>query len=768
MTLPRPAAAPDDRPPGRTAHPTDLTDAHAVVVAIEAYTDGGDSNLDGPVEDAVGMMRWLTMKGMPRDRITLLASPLEKNKGKFDEFADISYRPADRETIRAVFRRELKALSGDALWVYWAGHGVQMRGNRWGLLYPSTVGDDLSGAGVDNLVTLLRTSHLPPQRVRRATVIIDACRSAQPPRKHVKATDAEDLTNETQSNFERQVFLMRASQAGVEAKNRGGSGLFTTTLLDVLERLSPVGAAIDLDAAWLAVCERFEQLRASGDTPQVPTAYRLNWDAQEDEFDPRPVPAADIGTALGSSLIRVTRAALAAPGASADRVALRLCELLGIRQPDDEGEVRANDLVSWALTRPHGVTTLRHVLSTEPGGALDDELWKTVRAEVCDRWLLGREYDELLELLLCEEESVHKLFADTARDVVGLVLDSDRPADVVDQLEAVTPAPGGLPVLLRTVEHSAALLMPQPLADALRDWSLNCAKRLGVESALEERRAAAEAAARRLASAAGPATAIVDCVQIRLSGPDADARRTYQVWTSGAFGTEMLDLDDTPKGLAAVESDLDTILSRHARPGLTRVEFFLADGDLELPVHRWRIGAGDPVDRSLGVDFDVVVRCAEYRDKNEVRWRQRWSKVGTAATRELHELSGQSWDKPKVYAELQTKENAPGVVFSGTPAADRAGVLTMCVFGGVPVVIWHGGAEQDDVREQLEQLLADRRLADVPAVLRRLRAACDTEDEHPGRHLALLWDNPERPLPRPLVLAAPATTLQVPPRRSGT
>ncbi|MFI8516910.1 caspase family protein [Streptomyces sp. NPDC085481] len=734
----------------RAAHPTDLSDAHAVVVAIEEYADGGDWQLDGPAADAARMMGWLVRRGMPEENIVLLASPLARNALNFAEFTRVDQRTADRATIRQVFREELRELPGDWLWVYWAGHGLIMGENKWGLLYPESRANDLDAVDAENLLSLLNTAHLPARRVRRATVIIDACRSALPPRMHVHARRPEPIAEESLTDVERKVFLMRAAQLGSVAKNPGGAGLFTSNLLGVLEEHGRADAPIDLDAAWLALRARFEELRDAGDTPQLPTLYARNWDEKEDHLDlvPRETGERRRGRRL---LARAVRTVLDGGTVSAARIAQGLEEQLGTEPPAGED---AEGLADWALTSAHGPATLLHLLAEAAPAAMGAYEWQELAVTVSlDHWMLCREYDELVRLLVDEPAPVHKVFADTARHVVGLVLDSDRPVHVMDELEARRVGPQQLPPLLRTVEHTAAALRPAPLAERLRDWSLRCARRLGVEQALVERRVEAEkSVAPQGDGGRGPEAD--DCVQIRLSRV-AGERWTYRMWTRGPDGTaDLLAAGDTSQDLDAVERHVDALLVRYARPGRTRVEFFLDAKDLELAVHRWHIGAGQPVRRAIGIEFDVVVRCADQRfESHDHLWRDRWTRVGAADTGDLHWPSAAA-DPAKVYAELLNRDDAPGIVLT-TPAGARGAVLTVCVFGGAPVVFWHGGREEDGGREQLRRLLAAGALADLPAALRRLRAHDAAQDDHPGSHLALLWDDPDRRLPPSLPLSAP-------------
>ncbi|MBI0382862.1 caspase family protein, partial [Streptomyces albiflaviniger] len=200
---------------------------HAVIVAVEQYSGGDGWTLDGPVNDALAMRTWLTGLGVPAENIRLLASPTEGNKAAV-EAADRDYRPADGPTIRQVFMEELRSLDADRLWIYWAGHGVQAPGGRWSLLYPEARDRDMRGLDALNLMTLLRTEHLPKRGVDRVTVIIDACWQALPLRAHMMVPKPDEPATKPEINNAREIYWMRACQPGAVSKNQQGAGLFTS------------------------------------------------------------------------------------------------------------------------------------------------------------------------------------------------------------------------------------------------------------------------------------------------------------------------------------------------------------------------------------------------------------------------------------------------------------------------------------------------------------------------------------------------------------
>jgi hypothetical protein len=85
----------------------------------------------------------------------------------------------------------------------------------------------------------------------------------------------------------------------------------------------------------------------------------------------------------------------------------------------------------------------------------------------------------------------------------------------------------------------------------------------------------------------------------------------------------------------------------------------------------------------------------------------------------------------------------------GTSAAAVEGnaELRLALNAGVPVIIWDRRVPLDAEAIQLIEGLAEDQpdlLRHRLAELRRAAAMSDGQPHHPGRHLALLWDDPER------------------------
>ncbi|MBL1112761.1 caspase family protein [Streptomyces sp. 110] len=740
-----------------TAVEHDWRRTHAVIVAVEQYRGGDGWTLDGPVNDALAMRTWLTGLGVPAENIRLLASPTEGNKAAV-EAADRDYRPADGPTIRQVFMEELRSLDADRLWIYWAGHGVQAPGGRWSLLYPETRDRDMRGLDALNLMTLLRTEHLPKSGMGRVTVIIDACWQALPLRTHLMVAEPETLTRKPVINKSREIYWMRACQPGAVSKNQQGAGLFTSVLLRQLEAASAGGVAPDLDRVWQGVRDEFARLGRDEGLRQFPTVHISRGDGNGEDVPlgrPRS-PLDEQKRRERGKLIHAVGALLGERPGRAAEVVVGLWEQF-TTEPPSTTPPSAEELVDWALENPHGTVTLLAELSDR--APVRPEISKACHA-LQNQWLTRAEYAELTGLLERLGQRGRCDLAEEARSLFGLVeLPFHDPARLADALEELLPKPDRLPQLLRVVERFAAV-DDGPVAAELRAWSLRCAERLGLKGQLMERRGEATEYAEALKAnglaqdQGAPPGGGRGSIQIRLhrsSGPGQ--LRGYEVWTRRGEDVHALAKVDTPASLDEIQDGLEALLSAQPYAPDTLLEFFVSATDLELAVHQWQFAR--PVKRHLGTDYPVVMRCTEFREsQRHDLWKRRWDRVGTAGTQELRWLPGHM-DCGEVYRVVQQSMDTPGALTT-TPSRARADLFNACLFGGVPVLIWHGEAEPSIAEDEIRELLgAERPLRSLPQRLRELRSDSDPYKSHHGSHMALLWDDPHRPLPDPLDLSAP-------------
>jgi Caspase domain len=245
-------------------------DAMAVVVGIEEYQAGQEWRLDGPALDACRFARWLTGRGVPSDRISLLVSPLPENAAEVEQQSQ-GYRmgAADYETVRDVFARYLPDQTSSLLIFYWGGHGVIEREERR-LICADAIITDKRNLNLSSLLNSMRSSTFDghPQQLG----LVDACQNLASELGWEGQMTSENFTVGRPEPGRDQKVLLAASP-GERAINMDAlkTGLFSQVLLEALDTL-PTGAwPPNADTLRDLVLERFEQLRGDGRTDQVPS-----------------------------------------------------------------------------------------------------------------------------------------------------------------------------------------------------------------------------------------------------------------------------------------------------------------------------------------------------------------------------------------------------------------------------------------------------------------------------------------------------------------
>ncbi|MEU1517113.1 hypothetical protein ABZ490_34030 [Streptomyces sp. NPDC005811] len=225
-----------------------------------------------------------------------------------------------------------------------------------------------------------------------------------------------------------------------------------------------------------------------------------------------------------------------------------------------------------------------------------------------------------------------------------------------------------------------------------------------------------------------------------------------------------ISLDEAEREVAAlvrrVESD-----TAYRRTELA-LEFLLPRHLFALNVEGWRKASFQGVGGVLGEDHHVVVRSLERLSRQDLhgRWGRRWEAFTQGRAGRVH------WFPEDGRSHLLSEPPPAVVVLSGPPDGARSGTgapgspdeLVEALRAGAPVVIWDkwgdGGAT---FHTALRSLLGRKDPRRLPEVVRALRIASidgDPEgDVMVGRHVALLWDDPNR------MPVTPAGTSTVPP-----
>lgn len=256
---------------------------YAVVVGVERYGIPG-VDLDGPVRDACRFVRWLRARGIPAENIQLFASPLERNVDELTKLG-VPWQPAGREPIHNCFTQTLPGTRGDLLFLFWGGHGLLTAGERR-LIYADAT--EVATLNLD-LHSLLNSLHgdlfagLP-----RQVAIIDACAN------HVETLRDPEVFPCQRYEAGCEQFVLYGARPGEVAKNDGTlrSGIFSSTVLDELERQAAQTLPPDLPMLADQLGVRFRELRESGRTDQTPVFYgSQDWGGNPRQFGQIPQPA---------------------------------------------------------------------------------------------------------------------------------------------------------------------------------------------------------------------------------------------------------------------------------------------------------------------------------------------------------------------------------------------------------------------------------------------------------------------------------------------
>jgi hypothetical protein len=372
---------------------------------------------------------------------------------------------------------------------------------------------------------------------------------------------------------------------------------------------------------------------------------------------------------------------------------------------------------------------------------------------------LVTEYDrqELLHLL---GENPSSRLAELVRAAAGpaaeLTSADHRPAEALATLERMNAQPDGVPPLLLFVEYLAAAADDQRAA-ALRAWNDRQATRLGVTERIK---------AVRLAQATEPGEAekVAAYLVVRIE-PDLLDTGTLVVvhwrhndpggWRPRRSEPFTGDLDAVRAHVAELVAEAESGWAKDA--SAIRIEFLLPYALLNLPVDQWDLEAGSSLPRPLGLHYPVVVRSLDRArsPRWHREWRRRWDLLKQVpaglTTPEEHWLWSDGAKRRHLTAldaKLAAQKKVVSLVLRSAPDGANPGEVLVGVRSGVPVMIWHRvesarsafEAEIKSLRDALPELVEHLRL------LRSRARQAVRPDTHVGSRVALLWDDPERPV----------------------
>ncbi|MFI5906993.1 hypothetical protein [Dactylosporangium sp. NPDC051541] len=447
---------------------------------------------------------------------------------------------------------------------------------------------------------------------------------------------------------------------------------------------------------------------------------------------------------LGGSVLSAMAVTL--PGAHPDLASLRtaLEAELGLDLPGPP-TAEAEEFVRQCAAVPGALHTLGDLLGPDADG------FRVQLRAAPVPLLQALERRRLLELIA---RSGHLPVAGPYRAAVGAA-GPDRPpgdtgADLLVHLEGLLRPPEQPPALLAFVAALAAEAEAGLRAD-LRAW---------LEAHLERTGAPADwLAALSPAAARGSRTILVLRIERDWAGPGYRVSAWSQAETQAgddpglalAAAETAVAAEDLP---AEVDRHLAAVLAAHASDANdVLVECILPKALGNLPVDQWPVGpamGAGPL--PLGVRHSVVLRSWErgvsrglrpYWNRKSKRLRAHGHLSDAKAVffldrpePNLAALGAQLWEEPRIcFMQEFPPSEEPGL------AADELGVaLTM----GLPVAVWCRPGFDWHTAGRLDEILDVSSVAELPGLVHRLRREAFGNAEHPGHHLALLWDEAGR------------------------
>jgi hypothetical protein len=318
--------APLIRLPTKAAKPEHT---HALIVGIERYAAGPQWDLNGPLNDALAIRKWLLGSGVPAGQIHLHVSALEANHAEVNHLK-IGHQEATDQALRKTIEslKKIPPSQAELLFLFWAGHGL-ISAEHQSLLLAHATDLDMACYRVDNLRTSFANDGCPG--FAHQIFLFDTCRSfhrrPQAPPPGVELPSGASITKSQ--------FLFFASQEGQAATNLGQEqcGLFTKVLLEQLP------SSQDTRNAWPPDMEsivKSVQLVFDENQQQYPvyTNYR-DWQGNK-TIDPLPADAAlNPGSAVEASGLPAVVKQLGDWNALNERLRQAILNGLGTADPED-------------------------------------------------------------------------------------------------------------------------------------------------------------------------------------------------------------------------------------------------------------------------------------------------------------------------------------------------------------------------------------------------------------------------------------------------
>lgn len=324
--------------------------------------------------------------------------------------------------------------------------------------------------------------------------------------------------------------------------------------------------------------------------------------------------------------------------------------------------------------------------------------------------------------------------------------------------------PDHVPPLLALVEQ-VVVRVEQPLATQLRTWVDNEAEpRTHIGEPLRAYRALAEGSRRGKAAPSGQRPPVRPCllIQIERDGIDRDLcevrywiQRRAQTWQPEASALRQTSFQEVERVMEDAIRHAEAIWQGLDEGDAVEIELLLPTDLLHLAVEWWCTELEAPAPTPLCLDYPVVVRSLDrMRAAHRHRvWANRWRTLWQPppghrvfwGRGHAHGDDLGAWN-----AQLRRDRELTTVVL-GSPPHEPAGgdELRSALNAGIPVILWDRRSPLTAEAAALLGRIFEGEPTELAPRIRALRMEAaelgpDERRRHPGYHLALLWDDPDR------------------------
>jgi nucleoside phosphorylase len=318
-----------------------------------------------------------------------------------------------------------------------------------------------------------------------------------------------------------------------------------------------------------------------------------------------------------------------------------------------------------------------------------------------------------------------------------------------------------IPPLIAFVEHVAARCSLR-LSGQLRAWTDRVARQiLDVGDRLAEFRRTVEQSRERERADGRPPIGPCLLIQIERDGIDSGTcevrywiQRRARHWDPEPSDPRPTTFRELERVLERAIQHAETIW-RDVRNEPVQIEMLLPADLLHLAVEWWHTELDAPAAIPLCLNYRVVVRSLDRMKQPHRRrfWNQRWDSLWQDPSH--HQVH---WGRSDADAGLGqwaarlNEDHHLTTVVLGSSAEDESGgeELRSALNAGIPVILWdhRPGAMDTAMATLLDALTKEQpeNLVDRVYALRKSAGLLDPAEQanHPGRHLAVLWDDPDR------------------------